>query len=48
MTAQEAVDKAIEYGCTSISFTYNEPTVFYEWMYDVSKLVSCHTCKVVI
>ncbi len=33
-----AVGIAIELGLTSISFTYNEPTVFYEWVYDVAKL----------
>jgi len=35
---EEAVNKAIELGCSSMSFTYNEPTVFYEYMYDVTKL----------
>jgi len=34
----EAVEGAIMLGCQSISFTYNEPTVFYEWMYDVAKM----------
>lgn len=38
LSPAEAVAKAIELGCSSISFTYNEPTVFYEWVYDVCKL----------
>jgi len=38
LSPKEAVNKAIELGCTSMSFTYNEPTVFYEYMYDVAKL----------
>jgi len=38
ISPQGAVKKAIDYSCTSISFTYNEPTVFYEWMYDVARL----------
>jgi len=38
LSPEEAVNKAIEYGCSSMSFTYNEPTVFYEYMYDVAKL----------
>lgn len=38
LSPEEAVNKAIELGCTSMSFTYNEPTVFYEYMYDVTKL----------
>jgi pyruvate formate lyase activating enzyme len=28
----------MELNCEAISFTYNEPTVFYEWVYDVAKL----------
>ncbi len=38
ITPEEAVSRAIETGCSSISFTYNEPTIFYEWVYDVAKL----------
>lgn len=30
------VTKAIEYGCRSITYTYTEPTVFYEYMYDTA------------
>jgi pyruvate formate lyase activating enzyme len=38
-----AAPEAIVYGaekfeCESLSFTYNEPTVFYEFMYDIAKL----------
>jgi pyruvate formate lyase activating enzyme len=29
---------AKEYGCNILSFTYSEPTVFYEYMYDIAKL----------
>jgi len=38
LSPEEAVSKAIEYDCSSMSFTYNEPNVFYEYMYDVAKL----------
>ena len=38
LSPEEAVNTAIELGCSSMSFTYNEPTVFYEYMYDVAKL----------
>lgn len=38
LSPQEAVSKARGYGCSSISFTYNEPTVFYEWVYDVCRI----------
>lgn len=45
ITPEEAVARAIEIGCSSISFTYNEPTVFYEWVYDVSKLAQQNGIK---
>jgi len=38
LSPEAAVERAKKLGCRSISFTYNEPTVFYEWMYDVAKL----------
>jgi len=38
LSPEEAVDRTIECECSSISFTYNEPTVFYEWVYDVCRL----------
>jgi len=38
MSPEEVVQKAIEYECPTISFTYTEPTVFYEYMYDISRL----------
>ena len=35
---EEIVDAALFSGAESIAFTYNEPTVFYEFMYDVCRL----------
>ena len=35
---EKIVDSAIETGCRSISFTYTEPTVFYEYMKDISQI----------
>ncbi|MDO5845296.1 MAG: AmmeMemoRadiSam system radical SAM enzyme [Methanocorpusculum sp.] len=35
---EEVVSAAVSAGCLSVSFTYNEPTVSYEFMYDVAKL----------
>jgi pyruvate formate lyase activating enzyme len=35
---QEVVDQALKAGAKSIAFTYNEPTVWYEYMYDIAKL----------
>jgi len=45
------VRNAIWYGCKSISYTYTEPTVFYEYMYDTAVIAkkygiknTMHTC----
>jgi pyruvate formate lyase activating enzyme len=38
LSPQRAVSKAIEYGCESIAYTYNEPVVFFEYTYDTAKL----------
>ena len=35
---EDIVYAAQKFGCQSLSFTYNEPTVFYEYMYDIAKL----------
>jgi len=35
---EEAVELALRYKVTTLSFTYNEPTVFYEYIYDIAKL----------
>jgi pyruvate formate lyase activating enzyme len=38
LTPEEIVKEAKRRGVKSISFTYTEPTVFYEYIYDISKL----------
>jgi|TARA_B100001971_G_C18240646_1_gene570618 pyruvate formate lyase activating enzyme len=38
ISPKELVEKAIENNCKSISYTYNEPTVFYEYVLDTAKL----------
>ena len=38
VTPRQLVDSAIEYGCESISYTYNEPTIFYPFAKDVALL----------
>ncbi len=35
-----AVDQAQQTGCSSIAYTYTEPTIFYELAYDTGKLAS--------
>jgi len=35
---EEIIKKAIGLGCKSISYTYTEPTIFFEYAYDVAKI----------
>lgn len=37
-TPQEIVKKAIKNGCDSISYTYTEPTIYFEFAYDTARL----------
>ena len=37
LTAQQIVDKAIEYKTESIAYTYTEPTVYFEYMLEIAK-----------
>ncbi|MBT8171521.1 radical SAM protein, partial [Candidatus Bathyarchaeota archaeon] len=38
LTAEEIVSSALESNCESISYTYSEPTIFFEYAYDIAKL----------
>lgn len=38
LSPQEIIYKALEWEVKSVSFTYTEPTVFYDYMYDIAKL----------
>jgi pyruvate formate lyase activating enzyme len=47
----ELIRQALFYGCKNIAYTYTEPTVFYEYMYDTSVIAkrygiknTMHTC----
>ncbi len=42
------VSKAPEYGAEVIAYTYNEPTVFYEYMHDTAKLARRHGLRSVM
>lgn len=46
MSAEKIVEEALRQGVRSISFTYSEPTVFYEYMYDISRLARNRGLKV--
>jgi pyruvate formate lyase activating enzyme len=37
-TPEEIVRKAVAQGCQSISYTYTEPTIFFEYAYDTARL----------
>ncbi|MBU7016666.1 MAG: AmmeMemoRadiSam system radical SAM enzyme [Theionarchaea archaeon] len=38
MTAQEVVELTQRYHCESIAYTYNEPSIWYEFVYDTAEL----------
>lgn len=38
VSAEEVVSEAVETGCSSVSCTYTEPTIFFEYAYDVAVL----------
>ena len=44
-TPQEVVQRAIANNCRSISYTYTEPTVFYEFAYDTALLATAAGLK---
>ena len=45
---QEIIDKALAYPTRLIAFTYTEPTVFYEYMYDIAALAHKNKVKTVM
>ncbi|KYK26550.1 radical SAM protein [Euryarchaeota archaeon SM23-78] len=42
---EQVVERAASSGCKSIAYTYSEPTAFYEYMYDSSKLARAQGIK---
>ncbi|MGB4705040.1 MAG: AmmeMemoRadiSam system radical SAM enzyme [Candidatus Saccharicenans sp.] len=38
LPAEQVVRQAVAYGCQSISYTYTEPTVFFEYAYETARL----------
>ncbi|NLB66786.1 MAG: AmmeMemoRadiSam system radical SAM enzyme [Lentisphaerae bacterium] len=47
-TPEEIIVAALQTGSRSIAFTYSEPTIFYEYMYDIAKLAKAHGLKTVV
>ncbi len=41
-TPEEVIKYALSYGADGISYTYNEPTVFFEFAYDTAKIAKKH------
>ena len=46
-TPEEIAESAVRYGCESVAFTYNEPTVFLEFAVDTAKVCHAHGLKTV-
>lgn len=42
---EETIVKAMQNGCKSIAYTYTEPTIYYEYMYDVAQLAHAESIK---
>jgi len=45
ITPEEIVEKSKEEGCESIAYTYNEPTMFYEYMLETAKIAKKNKIK---
>jgi pyruvate formate lyase activating enzyme len=41
----EAVNNAVEHGCSTIAYTYSEPSIFYEYMLDTAKIARAKGVK---
>jgi pyruvate formate lyase activating enzyme len=48
MTPLQIVDSALQHGCRSISYTYNEPTIFWPFIKDVAILAKQNGLKNII
>ena len=48
ITPEEIVERAVLEHCESIAYTYNEPTIFYEYMLDTAKLAKTKGIKNVL
>jgi pyruvate formate lyase activating enzyme len=45
LSPEKAVEQALSFNCQSISYTYNEPTVFWEYALDIMKLARAQGLK---
>ncbi len=47
VTPAEVIEQAESWDCAAISFTYNEPTVFHEYMYDIACTAKEHGLRAI-
>ena len=47
-TPEAVVEAALRSGAQAIAFTYSEPTIFYEYMFDVAKLAKARGLKTLV
>ncbi len=47
-TPEEVVAAAVRSGAQAIAFTYNEPTIFYEYMLDIARLAKARGLKTLV
>lgn len=45
LSPEKIVNICLEQGIKSIAYTYNEPTIFFEYLYDTAKLAKKHNIK---
>lgn len=48
MSPQQIVDAALHHGCKSISYTYTDPVVYYEYAYDTARLAHLNGLKNIV
>ncbi|NPE08696.1 MAG: AmmeMemoRadiSam system radical SAM enzyme [Asgard group archaeon] len=39
LSPKEAAKEAVQSGCATVAYTYNEPLIWYEWVLDTAKIV---------
>ncbi len=45
VSPEDVVEQALKYDCKSISYTYTEPTIYFEYALDVAKIAHQHNIK---
>jgi pyruvate formate lyase activating enzyme len=45
MAPEEVINNALNAGCEGIAYTYTEPTIFYEYVYDIARIARKNKLK---